>query len=132
MTVKQYEDPVQILNECLLQIQKQKRTYSDDLSIIDGAISDLYHDIERDESIDLYKGWLYTKRLKQLHSARRQLKEQNERIRMLEKNFNIKSSLDSMGRVMLKTEREMPKKRATRENDILAENKIQLKNGWKI
>ena len=51
---------------------------------------------------------------------------------MLEKNFNIKSSLDSMGRVMLKTEREMPKKRATRENDILSENKIQLKNGWKI
>lgn len=130
--VKQYDNPVQTINDALLQIQRQKKTYSEDLSTIDGAISDLYHDLERDESIDLYKGYLYTMRMKQLHSARRQLKEQNEQIRMFEKNFNVRSSLDSMGRVMLKKDREMPKKRLTRENDILVEDKIQLKNGWKV
>jgi len=50
-----YENPVVMMNNALRQIEKQKRSYNDDLSIIDGAISDLYHDIERDNSIDLYK-----------------------------------------------------------------------------
>lgn len=130
--MKQYDNPVQTINDALLQIQRQKKSFGDDLSTIDGAISDLYHDLETDESIDLYRGYLYAMRMKQLYRARRQLKEQSEQIKMFEKNFNVRSALDSMGRVMLKTDREMPKKRLTRQNDILVEDKIELKNGWKV
>ena len=127
-----YKNPVVMMNDALLQIEKQKRSYNEDLSAIDGAISDLYHDIERDSSIDLYKGWLYTKRLKALHQARRELKWQHEQIKTLEKNFNVKSAINSMDRAMLKVNKEMPLKRATRVKDILAAGNIELKNGWKI
>lgn len=127
-----YENPVVMMNNALRQIEKQKRSYNDDLSIIDGAISDVYHDIVRDNSIDLYKGWLYTKRLKALHEARRELKWQHEQIKTLERNFNVKSAINSMDRAMLKVDKEMPLKRATRVEDILDTGKIQLKNGWKI
>ena len=127
-----YENPVAVVNDALLQIQKQKQNYNNDLSTIDTAISDLYHDIERDESIDLYKGYLYTMRLKQLHAARRQLKQQHEQIKTLEKNFNVRSALDSMGRAMLKGDREMPKQHKTRVNDLLDRGKIELKNGWRV
>jgi len=127
-----YENPVIAMNDALHQIEKQKRNFSNDLSTIDGAISDLYHDIERDNSIDLYKGWLYTKRLKALHKARRELKQQHEQIKALERNFNVKSAINSMDRAMLKVDKEMPLKRATRVQDILDAGKIELKNGWKI
>ncbi len=127
-----YENPVAVVNDALLQIQRQKQNYNNDLSTIDTAISDLYHDIERDESIDLYKGYLYTMRLKQLHAARRQLKQQHEQIKTLEKNFNVRSALDSMGRAMLKADREMPKQHKTRANDLLKSGKIELKNGWRV
>lgn len=127
-----YENPVAVVNDALLQIQKQKQNYNNDLSTIDTAISDLYHDIERDESIDLYKGYLYTMRLKQLHAARRQLKQQHEQIKTLEKNFNVRSALDSMGRAMLKFDKEMPKQHKTRVNDLLDRGKIELKNGWRV
>lgn len=126
------ENPIVTINGALLQIEKQKRNYSNDLSTLDGAISDLYHDIEFDESIDLYKGWQYTMRLKQLVKTRRQLKEQHEQIKLLEKNFNVKSAIDSMGRAMLKVDKEMPRKRNTRANDLLKEGTIELKNGWKV
>lgn len=127
-----YENPVVMMNNALRQIEKQKRSYNEDLSVIDGAISDVHHDIERDNSIDLYKGWLYTKRLKALRKARRELKEQYEQIKTLEKNFNVKSAINSMDRAMLKVDREMPLKRATRVEDILDAGKIELKNGWKV
>lgn len=126
------ENPIVTINSALLQIEKQKRNYSNDLSTLDGAISDLYHDIEFDESIDLYKGWQYTMRLKQLVKTRRQLKEQHEQIKLLEKNFNVKSAIDSMGRAMLKVDKEMPRKRNTRANDLLKAGTIELKNGWKV
>ena len=50
----EYPNPVIAMNDALLQIEKQKRNFNNDLSTIDTAISDVYHDIERDESIDLY------------------------------------------------------------------------------
>lgn len=120
------------MNEALLQIEKQKRNFSNDLSTIDSAISDVYHDIERDESIDLYKGYLYTMKLKALNQARRELKEQHEQIKTLERNFNVKGAINSMGRAMMKVDREMPKQHKTRVNDLLEAKNIELKNGWKV
>lgn len=128
----QIENSVVQLNNILLQIDRQKKYYGTDLSVLDGAISDLTHDIERDEHIDLYKGYLYTMRLKQLCYARRQLKEQHEQIKLLEKTLNVSNTIDSMGRAMLKVDKEMPKKRKTRVNDLLEPGKIELKNGWVV
>ena len=127
-----FDNPVQTINDALIQIERQKKNFKQDISTIDGAISDLYHDIERDDSIDLYKGYLYTMRIKQLHQARRQLKQQQDQIQSFERFFNLKNSIDNMGRAMLKMDKEMPKKRATRVNDLLNPDTIQLKNGWKI
>lgn len=127
-----FDNPVQTINDALIQIERQKKNFKQDISTLDGAISDLYHDIERDESIDLYKGYLYTMRIKQLHQARRQLKQQQDQIQSFERYFNLKNSIDNMGRAMLKMDKEMPKKRATRVNDLLNPDTIQLKNGWKI
>lgn len=127
-----YPNPVVTMNEALLQIEKQKRNFSNDLSTIDSAISDVYHDIERDESIDLYKGYLYTMKLKALNQARRELKEQHEQIKTLERNFNVKGAINSMGRAMMKVDREMPKQHKTRVNDLLEAKNIELKNGWKV
>lgn len=120
------------MNDALLQIEKQKRNFNNDLSTIDTAISDVYHDIERDESIDLYKGYLYTMKLKNLHKARRELKEQFEQIKTLERNFNVKSAINSMDKAMLKVNREIPMGKRVRTNDLLASGSIELKSGWKV
>lgn len=128
----EYPNPVIAMNDALLQIEKQKRNFNNDLSTIDTAISDVYHDIERDESIDLYKGYLYTMKLKNLHKARRELKEQFEQIKTLERNFNVKSAINSMDKAMLKVNREMPMGKRVRTNDLLASGSIELKSGWKV
>ena len=128
----EYPNPVIAMNDALLQIEKQKRNFNNDLSTIDTAISDVYHDIERDESIDLYKGYLYTMKLKNLHKARRELKEQFEQIKTLERNFNVKSAINSMDKAMLKVNREMPIGKRVRTNDLLASGSIELKSGWKV
>lgn len=128
----EYPNPVIAMNDALLQIEKQKRNFNNDLSTIDTAISDVYHDIERDESIDLYKGYLYTMKLKNLHKARRELKEQFEQIKTLERNFNVKSAINSMDKAMLKMNREMPMGKRVRTNDLLASGSIELKSGWKV
>lgn len=133
MTEK-YENPVTTMGDALLQIEKQKRSYKNDLSTIDRAISDLYHDLEADDSIDLYKGWLYTKRMKRLYEARRELKNQNEQIKMLERNLNVKSAINGMDRTRLKLNREMPRKKEQRIRayDLLNCDNIELQNGWKV
>lgn len=128
----EYPNPVIAMNDALLQIEKQKRNFNNDLSTIDTAISDVYHDIERDESIDLYKGYLYTMKLKNLHKARRELKEQFEQIKTLERNFNVKSAINSMDKAMLKVNREMPMGKRVRTNDLLVSGSIELKSGWKV
>lgn len=71
------------------KFRNRKKSYVEDLSTIDSAISDLYHDLEREKSIDLYRGYLYAMRMKELYSARRELKEQNEQIKKFEKNFKL-------------------------------------------
>ena len=72
------------------------------------------------------------KRLKKLYGVRRELKEINEQMQAFEKNFNIEKTLDSMGRVMLKIDTEMPKQRNTRQQDILEDGSLTLKSGEKI
>lgn len=126
-----FENPVVAANHAFVQMKRMKDCYQHDMSVIDGAISDLYHDLEELDKLDAYTGYLYGKRFWELNRARRKLKEQNEQIKSLERFFNLRSSIDNMDRAMLKTEREMPRvgKRKTRQNDLLVTGKIKLKCG---
>lgn len=133
MTEK-YENPITTMSDALLQIEKQKKNFKNDLSTIDRAISDLYHDLEADDSIDLYKGWLYTKRMKRLYEARRELKNQNDQIKLLERNLNVKNVINGMDRVNLRMNKEMPRKKEQRirVDDLLSCGNIELQNGWRV
>lgn len=133
MTEK-YENPITTMSDALLQIEKQKKNYKNDLSTIDRAISDLYHDLEADDSIDLYKGWLYTKRMKRLYEARRELKNQNDQIKLLERNLNVKNVINGMDRANLRMNKELPRKKEqrVRVDDLLNCGNIELQNGWRV
>lgn len=133
MTEK-YENPITTMSDALLQIEKQKKNFKNDLSTIDRAISDLYHDLEADDSIDLYKGWLYTKRMKRLYEARRELKNQNDQIKLLERNLNVKNVINGMDRANLRMNKEMPRKKEqrVRVDDLLNCENIELQNGWRV
>lgn len=133
MTEK-YENPITTMSDALLQIEKQKKNFKNDLSTIDRAISDLYHDLEADDSIDLYKGWLYTKRMKRLYEARRELKNQNDQIKLLERNLNVKNVINGMDRANLRMNKEMPRKKEQRirVDDLLSCGNIELQNGWRV
>lgn len=122
------------MSDALLQIEKQKKNFKNDLSTIDRAISDLYHDLEADDSIDLYKGWLYTKRMKRLYEARRELKNQNDQIKLLERNLNVKNVINGMDRANLRMNKEMPRKKEQRirVDDLLSCGNIELQNGWRV
>ena len=130
-----FENPVLAAHDAFLQMKKQKDNYASDLSSLDGAISDLSHDVERvykSGSMDMYTGYLFAKRWGELLDSRRNLKEQNEQIKSIERFFNLRNSLENMDRAILKQGKEMPKRRLTRQEDLLVKGHIKLKNGWEV
>ena len=130
--MKDFDNPVEAVQHAFIQMKRMRDNYSADLSTIDSAISDLYHDLERLDKLDAYTGYLYGKRFWELYRARREVKEQNDQIKSFERYFNLKNSIDNMDRAMLKVGKEMPKGKRVREYDILCSGTVKLKNGKNV
>lgn len=131
--MKDFENPIEAANHAFVQMKRIKENFNTDLSTIDGAISDLYHDLEEENGLNAYVGYLYARRFKDLYEERRKLKEQFEQVKSFERFFNLRTSIDNMDRAMLKINKEMPRtKRNTRKEDLLSKGSIRLKNGRSV
>jgi len=123
-----------MVQDGFIKMKRIKDNYKADMTTLDGAISDLYHDLEAVDKLDACTGYKFAKRMKELYTARRILKEVNEQIKSVERFFNLRSTIDNLDRAVLKVDREMPRagKRKTRQEDLLEPGKIQLKCGMKV